>query len=84
MSPNGTTGPPQQSSRNSGNKFRLAMQTRNAAKLRCAPTKSVRDIRCETNSEILSSSSDGRLFGRNKNGPKIWGCAPMGGQLDLI
>ena len=41
MSPHGITGPPDQFSRNSGNK------THNTGKFRFPPTESVRDIRRE-------------------------------------
>ena len=46
MPPHGITRPLDQSSRSSENKFRLHGRTPNAAKVRCAPTKGVRDIRC--------------------------------------
>ena len=45
MSPHGITAAPDQRSRNSGNKFRLARSPK-LAKFRHAPTKSVQDIRC--------------------------------------
>ena len=44
MSPHGITRPPDQSSRNSGNKFRLT--TPNAAKFCSVPTKSVHSKQC--------------------------------------
>ena len=46
MAPHGITGPPDQSSRNSGNFVNSIGQTPNAAKFCCAPTNSVRDIPC--------------------------------------
>jgi len=44
MSPHGIEGPPNQSSRNSGNKFRFARPL-NAVEFRRAPTKTVPDMR---------------------------------------
>jgi len=49
-------GTPDQSSRNSGNKFRLP-DPYNVAKFRRAPTKSVRDIRCEKWKILLPGKS---------------------------